>query len=123
MSQGFRDLEVWKKSMGLTEMIYRLSSGFPSHEQFGLTSQVRRAAVSVASCIAEGHARSSRRDFARFVSMAMGSLAEVETQVLLAQRLGYLGQDAEPALTAASEIGKMLNGLRRSLNRELQSGA
>jgi four helix bundle protein len=104
-------------------MIYRLSSGFPSHEQFGLTSQVRRAAVSVASCIAEGHARSSRRDFARFVSMAMGSLAEVETQVLLAQRLGYLGQDAEPALTAASEIGKMLNGLRRSLNRELQPGA
>jgi four helix bundle protein len=120
MSQGFRDLEVWKKSMELTETVYRPSSGFPSHEQFGLTSQVRRAAVSVASCIAEGHARFSRRDFARFVSMAMGSLAEVETQILLAQRLGYVGQDAEQPLAAASEIGKMLNGLRRSLNRELQ---
>ena len=118
MSQGFRDLEVWKKSMELTETVYRPSSGFPSHEQFGLTSQVRRAAVSVASCIAEG--QFSRRDFARFVSMAMGSLAEVETQILLAQLLGYVGQDAEQPLAAASEIGKMLNGLRRSLNRELQ---
>ena len=118
MSQGFRDLEVWKKSMNLTEVVYRISSRFPPHEQFGLTSQVRRASVSVVSCIAEGYGRFSRREFSRFVSMTMGSLAEVETQLLIAQRLRYADHEVEHPLTLASEIGKMLNGLRRALNRE-----
>lgn len=121
MSQGFRELEVWKKSMELTEAVYRVSGRFPQDERYGLMSQLRRAAVSVPSCIAEGHARCSRREFSRFVSIALGSLAEVETQVMLAQRLGYVEEEAEQTLSSASEIGKMLHGLRRSLARELDA--
>ena len=114
--QSFRDLEVWRRSIDLVEAIYRASSAWPADERFGLTSQVRRAAVSVPSNIAEGAARQGTGEFLQFLSIAKGSLAEVETQLILAERLGYLPATAGASLlTSAAEIGRMLAGLTRSL--------
>jgi len=118
MGAGFRELEVWKKAMDFAQSIYVLSARFPQQEQFGLTAQMRRASVSVASCIAEGHGRGSPREFGRFISIALGSLAETETQLLLAERLGYVDRRVEDTLASAAEIGRMLNGLRKSLERK-----
>ena len=115
-SQSYKDLAVWRKSIDWAEAIYQASMGFPSEERYGLTSQIRRAAVSVPSNIAEGAARSGSKEFLQFLSVASGSLAEVETQLILARRLGYLPQAAEQDLQDQShEIGRMLNGLKRSL--------
>ena len=114
--KSYRELEVWKKSIDLVEQIYRASKGFPPEERFGLTSQVRRAAVSVPSNIAEGAARTGTGEFLQSLSVASGSLAEVETQVIIANRLEMLPQGEKEALLAqADEIGKMLGGLKRSL--------
>ncbi|MFY7853623.1 MAG: four helix bundle protein, partial [Brevundimonas sp.] len=87
---GYRDLDVWKLAVDWVEAVYRATSNWPSEERFGLTSQLRRAAVSVASNIAEGAARRSTGEFLQFIGMARGSLAEAETQLLIASRLGYL---------------------------------
>ncbi len=96
--------------------VYQVSSKFPSHEQFGLTSQVRRAAVSVASNIAEGEGRNSKGDFKRFLVIAHESLREAETQLLIAGRLSYLPTArVDELLLATAEIGRMINGLSRSL--------
>ena len=109
-------MEVWKKSIDWAERIYRVSSGFPPEEKYGLTSQMRRAAVSVAANIAEGAARTGTGEFLRFLSVASGSMAEVETFLILAGRLGYLTEADRQALEAeAQEIGRMLGGLKRSL--------
>src|SRR5690606_16003224 len=89
MATDFRDLRVWDEAMALSEMVYAMTNGFPSHERFGLVSQMRRAAVSVPSCIAEGNARGSTKDYLRFLSMSKGLLAELQTQILLAGRLGF----------------------------------
>lgn len=108
----YRQLKVWEKAISLVENIYQATSGFPDHEKFALVSQLRRAAVSIPSNIAEGHARRSTRDYARFISMALGSLAEVETQIEIAARLGYLNDVEGRALTDLSdEIGKMLRAI------------
>ena len=105
--RDFRDLLIWQKAMALTETIYRFSQEFPARESFGLTSQIQRAAVSIASNIAEGHARESQREFARFLSIARGSLAELHTQLLLAERLGYGERKKLPGiLEATEELGK-----------------
>ena len=101
--------------MDLVAEIYKLTNAFPDHEMYGLTSQVRRAAVSVPSNIAEGAARNSKKDFQRFVFIARGSLAEVETQLLIAERLNYIS-DASQVLGKVDEIRKMLGGLARSLS-------
>src|SRR5256885_14874780 len=85
-----KDLVAWQVAMDFATEVYRLTRSFPSDERFGLRLQVRRAAVSVASNIAEGHGRSNRREYARFVSIARGSLKEAETQIILAQRLGFM---------------------------------
>lgn len=99
--------------------IYRVTRGFPKEEQFGLTSQVRRAAVSVASNIVEGCARQSEADYIRFLDMAYGSAREVEYQISLAIRLGYLDEQGGNALTSqCSETSKVLNGLLRALRRK-----
>jgi four helix bundle protein len=99
--------------MTLVKDIYAASSHFPKHELFGLTQQLRKAAVSVPSNLAEGHGRSSRKEFHQFVSHARGSLAEVETQLEIAQSLGYLSDKiAGELLGKASEVARMLNGLR-----------
>jgi four helix bundle protein len=113
---GFKDLIAWKKAMELVAMIYDATDGFPSHEQFGLVSQLRRAAVPVPSNIAEGKAHYSNRDFVRFLRHARGSLAEIETQVLIAQQRRYLSAEATAKLTQRSdELGRILSGLINSL--------
>jgi four helix bundle protein len=112
MAGSYRDLIAWQKSMVLAREIYRATRAFPSEERYGLTSQLRRAAVSVPSNIAEGQARYSRREFHHFLNNARGSLAEVETQILLASDLRHLAQeDADALLLRTSELGKILNGL------------
>ncbi|WP_035303476.1 four helix bundle protein [Brevundimonas aveniformis] len=108
----YRELRVWQKAMALVRGVYQASSGWPTDERFGLVSQVRRAAVSVPSNIAEGCARRATGDFVRFLSIARGSLAEVETQMLLAEQLSYLSTEAlEPLLQSSDEISRMLASL------------
>lgn len=115
-----RDLMIWQRAMDLVVEVYGLSRRFPADERFRLTSQVTRAAASVPANIAEGHARSTAREYPRFVSVAKGSLMEVETFLMLAVRLGYLSEpDASPALAAVPQISKMLTRLRLRL---LESG-
>ena len=110
------DLNVWHKGMELAEEAYRLSKLLPKTEQYRLTSQLLRAAASVPANIAEGHARGTRRDYANFVSIAGGSLAEAETFLLLAVRVKLLSEpQAAPALKLTDELGRMLNALRRRL--------
>jgi four helix bundle protein len=121
MTEGitnYRDLQVWRQALDWAEAIYEATAHWPRDERFGLISQIRRATVSVASNIAEGAARRSTGEFIQFVGMARGSLAEAETQLLLAQRLGYLPQsDAQTLLGASSEISRMLVALTGSLVR------
>src|SRR5580700_8253477 len=114
--QLYRDLVVWKKSMALVLEVYRCTQTFPKTETYGLTSQLRRAAVSIPSNIAEGQARLSTGEFKQFLGNARGSLMEVETQILIARDLGYLNQDqSDCLLSAAAEVGRILNGLLASL--------
>ncbi len=114
--RDYRDLIVWQKAMDLVEMVYRMSGSFPSNELYALTSQIRRAAVSIPSNIAEGQGRSTTRDFLHFLAVANGSLKEVETQTLIAQRLGYIDQSgSSKVLALAAEVGRLLSGLRKSL--------
>jgi four helix bundle protein len=116
--KSYRDLEVWQIAMALAKQIYEITAAFPINERFGLVNQMRRAAVSVPSNIAEGHARSSTADFQRFIKIAMGSVAELETQTLLSQDLGFLSIDQQQQLMQLlDQIGKMLRGLHRSLER------
>ena len=118
----YRDLKVWQKALDWAEAIYIATAAWPREERFGLISQVRRSAVSVASNIAEGAARRTTGEFMQFVGIAQGSLAEAETQLLLAQRLGYAtGRDGSPLLFASAEISRMLAGLASSLSRRRQA--
>jgi four helix bundle protein len=112
-----RDLTVWQKAIEFTKLVYQITARFPTEEKYGLTSQFRRAAVSIPANIAEGRARSSRRDFANFVVIAKGSLMECDTFVVLARQLNYLcDTDAHQLDSLINEIGKMLNTLRARLN-------
>ncbi len=116
-NESYRSLLVWQKAVDFAVFIYELLGKFPKHEQYGLVSQMQRAAVSIASNIAEGKERRSDRDFARFVTISMGSLAELETQLLIAQRLGYLEElDWLEVCSRSDEIGKMLRSLHKTLN-------
>ena len=112
MGQSYKDLIAWQKAMALVTEIYRSTQKFPREEVYGLTSQLRRAAVSIPSNIAEGQARHSPKEFRLFLSHARGSLVEVETQLLIAQNLSFLSaKDAEHLLGLAAELGRILNGL------------
>jgi four helix bundle protein len=124
MSQNsYKDLIAWQKGMSLVAAIYDATEKFPSHEQFGLVSQLRRAAVSVPSNIAEGKAHYSNRDFVRFLRHARGSLAEIETQVLIAEQRKYLPTGTGEKLSLQlDELGRILSGLIRSL-REHANGS
>lgn len=113
--QGHRDLVVWQKAMNLVTEIYQLTPAFPKQETYGLTSQIQRAAVSVPSNIAEGHALKQTLAYVRHLAIASGSLAEIQTQLEIADRLGYLQPDSRKVLDHADEVGRMLAGLRRSL--------
>jgi len=113
---GFKDLLVWRKGIQLVKEIYKLTKPFPADERFGLVSQMRRAAVSIPSNIAEGQARKTTGEFIQFLSQAEGSLAELDTQLILAQELGYSSTtQVASAMGLVSELKRMLNGLRRSL--------
>ena len=115
--ESYRSLVVWQKAVDFAVLIYRLTGVFPKQELYGIAAQMQRAAVSIPSNIAEGKERQSDRDFARFIAIALGSLAEVETQLLIAQRLDYLNEaDWRDATEQADEIGKMLRGLYKTLN-------
>tara|TARA_R110002124_G_scaffold5426_8_gene34774 strand:+ start:1371 stop:1730 length:360 start_codon:yes stop_codon:yes gene_type:complete len=110
--QGYRDLLVWQKAMGLAEATYRLTRRFPGEEKFGLTSQARRAAVSVPANIAEGYGRGTRPAYVSFVRIAQGSLKELETHLILAERIGFCAAAETRGLLAdADEVGRMLRGL------------
>jgi len=114
--KSYRDLIVWQKAMDLVDAVYALSRTFPRYEDHRLSGQVTRAVVSVAANIAEGQARSTRKDFANFLMMAKGSLNETETLLLVAVRQQYFRDgDASPALALIDEISRMLTTLRRRL--------
>ena len=114
----FRDLVVWQRGMDIVEVVYRITGGFPKSELYGLTGQVRRAAVSVPSNIAEGHAGASTKDYLRHVSIAQGSVAEVQTQLEIACRLVYFkSAELNSALEQLAVLGKQLHALRDALLR------
>jgi four helix bundle protein len=118
MVRSYRDLVAWQKSLDLVTEIYRCTQAFPKVELYGLISQLRRAAVSVPSNIAEGHARLTTGEFRQFLGHALGSLMEIETQILIAERLGYLDATESKGLFArTSEVGKIIRGLIQSLSR------
>ena len=112
--QSYEDLRVWQEGIALCESVYALTRDFPDDERFGLTSQLRRAAVSVPSNVAEGWGRGSRQDYLRFLRIARGSLFETRTQVIIAQRIG-LTNTAGPLLADLDALRRMLHGLIRSL--------
>ena len=115
-TQNHRDLKVWQISVDLVETVYRLSRSWPNHELYGLVSQARRASVSVPANIAEGAGRRSTGEFIQFVGIARGSLAELETLLVVAGRLGYLEDGAlDHLLGDIAEVGRMLSGLMQSL--------
>ena len=129
-----KDLDVWKKAMGVVEAVYKITAGFPKEELYGLTSQVRRAAVSIPSNLAEGAARNSDKEFVQFLHITLGSLAELETQCILAERLGFFGRsrsqfsdhsshlpDHRSLLEELQTIRKMVTGLIKHLRRKTSS--
>ncbi len=116
--RSFRDLIVWQKAIELARETYLATANYPREETYGLTSQMRRAAVSVASNIAEGQARETRGEFIQFLGHARGSLAELETQTILSAQLEFLVPDSEVRLmNSISEVGRLLSGLRNSLKQ------
>jgi four helix bundle protein len=118
----YQNLIAWQKAIDLCEAIYKASSAFPPQELYGLTSQIRRAAVSVPSNIAEGAGRITNGEFLQSVGHARGSLLEVETQVIIAQRFGYIeSTESDLLLSATNETGRLTNGLIRSLIRKRSS--
>lgn len=114
--RSYRELVAWQKAMDLVDLVYTLARAWPREELYGLTAQIRRAAVSVPSNIAEGQGRSSTKEFLNHLSIAYGSLMEVETQAIVAQRQSYLSEaDTEILLAKAAEVGRLINGLYNSL--------
>ena len=121
--RSYRDLRVWQQAMDLAEATYRATEQFPEEERYGLVTQLRRATVSVASNIAEGHARSTG-DYLRHLLISNGSLTEIETQLLLSARLGFLSAElADSLLQTCDQVGRMLGGLRKSLRARRARGA
>jgi len=118
MSGTYKDLEAWQCAMALVLDVYRSTAKFPREEMFGLTSRLRRAAVSVASNIAEGKGRFSDREFSQFLAIARGSVFEIETQIAIAFDLGFLAEAQTQGLAKrCAEVGKLLNGLIRSVRK------
>jgi len=114
-------LEVWRRGVDFVVDVYKATELFPREERFGLTSQIRRAAVSVPANIAEGAARQTPREFVNFLSIAQGSASEAETELLIALRLGYLSEQTHSSLRAElDELGRMLVGLSRRVKRNVQ---
>lgn len=109
--RDFKDLDVWKKSIDLAEKIYIVTKNFPTNEEYGLTSQLRRAAVSISSNISEGCGRRTNKDFSKFLHNAFGSLKEIECQLIIADRLEYLNRENfEDLMKELDDVGRMLRG-------------
>jgi len=122
--RSYRELVVWRKAMDLVNAVYATTRSWPNEELYALTSQIRRAAVSVPSNIAEGQGRSSTKEFLKHLSIAYGSLMETETQITVAHEQGYCpAEEAEALLALAAEVGRLLNGLSNSLKRKVQKGS
>ncbi len=118
--QGVEQLHVWQRSMDLVEDVYRVTKDFPASEMYGLTSQLRRAAVSIAANIAEGQGRDSTKEFLHFLSVARGSLVETRTELIISNRIKYLPDEmAQTLLKRVDEVGRLLSGLQRSLRTKL----
>lgn len=118
MLKSYRDLLVWQRALEIAVRTYLVTNGFPKSEVYGLTSQLRCASVSIPSNIAEGYGRGSRKEYVHFLSVARGSLKELETQVILSGRLGFAAQkDADYLLGESEALGKMLTVLIRSLRK------
>ena len=114
--ESFRNLKVWQKSMDLVVEVYGIAKALPKEEQYALADQLRRAAISIPSNIAEGYGRSTTKEYVHFLNIARGSKNEVETQLLLCAKLGYLNETAvEPALSICTEVGKMLTAMLKKL--------
>ena len=123
MGKPHHRLDVWKRSLELVTKIYKVTALFPDEEKFGLVSQMRRAAVSIPSNIAEGAGRSSGKQFAYFLDIAQGSISELETQILISQNLRFLSSSqVEPLLHEMGEISRMVLGLKRSLDKGKEKG-
>jgi four helix bundle protein len=118
--QSFKDLKVWQKAIDLSVLCYRLTADFPRDETYGMAAQVRRAAVSIAANIAEGHGREHTRSFVQFLRIAQGSAKELETHLIIAERVSFARRDQVlPLMMAVDEIGRMLRSLIRSLESRL----
>ncbi len=117
--KNYQDLQVWQKGRALVSIIYKITHDFPKHEQYGITQQIQRAAVSVPANIAEGSSKRSTAEFIRFLNIAYGSLSEVETFLFLSKDLGYIDDDElSYAIDLTSELGRMLNGLINKLEEK-----
>jgi four helix bundle protein len=117
----YQDLKVWQIAIDVVTDIYKLTEQFPRNESFGLVSQIQRASVSIPSNIAEGHARGSNREFHHFLTIALGSTAELETQLIIAEKLNYLEQNAAKVmLTRVDKLGKMMRALQKSVKAGCQ---
>jgi four helix bundle protein len=118
--QSYKDLEVWQRAMRFVTDVYELTKAFPKEELYGLTSQIRRSAVSIPSNIAEGRTKRSTREFIRFVNIACGSAAELETQLTISQNLNYASHaDLNKMIEELTNIARMLNGLHTGLEKRL----
>lgn len=120
--QKYTELIAWQKAIDLVEGIYRVSDRFPRSELYGLTSQIRRGVVSVPSNIAEGQSRRGSREFVHHLGIAYGSLSEVETQLVIAERLGYIDtRQLQHLLDAAAEVGRLINGLSNAIEKKIRT--
>jgi len=120
--KGYRDLKVWQLSLDLAIEICQSLRTFPNHELFGICSQIRRCSVSIPSNIAEGHQRDSTKEYLRHLSIARGSLAELETQLIISNRLNYIQNDTYNNFMARlGEVGRMIQGLQAALRKKLKS--
>jgi four helix bundle protein len=117
---SYRDLTVWQKAMDLAEMIISLTATLPREQVYGMSAQMQRSANSVPSNIAEGHARNSTKEYLYHISVSLGSIAELETQLILCGRVKFLSEDeVKEALSLSDEVGKMLRGVQRGLKEKL----
>ncbi|WP_085519121.1 four helix bundle protein [Marivirga sericea] len=117
---NYKKLKIWEKSMELSLLVYQITSTFPKEERFGLTSQIRRCAVSIPSNIAEGSSRDSSKDFSRFLRISIGSSFELKTQLLLSKDLDFISEsDFDAVVEALNEIQKMLNSFIKKMNAEV----
>ncbi|MBZ9779451.1 four helix bundle protein [Psychroflexus sp. CAK8W] len=116
---GHKDMDVWKESMVLVKMIYKMTSQFPKSEAYGLTSQLRRAAVSIPTNIAEGSARNGLKELHQFIGIAMGSASEVDTLIIIAKDLDYTANDIEPIEKQLNLVRKLLVGYKRYIKTKI----